>query len=59
MAVAFDEMRAANGPVRPAYLVLPGWLKRVPPDALDYRRREAETLSAAMHVAQSERQPQN
>jgi len=43
-AVAFDEMRSANGQIRAAYLVLSDWLKRVPSDVLDYRRREAETI---------------
>jgi uncharacterized circularly permuted ATP-grasp superfamily protein len=50
MAVGFDEMRAANGQVRPAYLVLSDWLKRVPPDVLDYRRREAETIFRRMGI---------
>jgi uncharacterized circularly permuted ATP-grasp superfamily protein len=47
---AFDEMRAANGQVRPAYLVLSDWLKRGPPDVLDYRRREAETIFRRMGI---------
>src|SRR5262249_46220200 len=45
MAVAFDEMnglREADLP--PAYQELSRWLKEVPPDALEYRRQEAELL---------------
>ena len=41
---AFDEMRAADGAVRPAYATLANWLKNVPADVLDYRRREAEFI---------------
>ncbi|MEA2936719.1 MAG: hypothetical protein QOC56_223 [Alphaproteobacteria bacterium] len=44
MAVAFDEMSGADGALRPAYGELSRWLKEVPPDVLDYRRREAELL---------------
>ena len=44
MAVAFDEMTGADGGVRPAYGELSRWLGEVPPDVLDYRRREAELL---------------
>jgi len=44
MAVAFDEMTGADGGVRPAYGELSRWLDEVPPDVLDYRRREAELL---------------
>src|SRR5438270_1366809 len=44
MAVAFDEMRGSDGAVRPAYSELFRWLSDVPPDVLDYRRREAEVL---------------
>src|ERR1700740_3571461 len=43
MAVAFDEMRGADG-ARPPYAELARWLGEVPPDVLDYRRREAELL---------------
>ena len=38
----FDEMRGSEGAVRPAYAELSQWLDEVPPDVLDFRRREAE-----------------
>ena len=41
---AFDEMNGADGEVRPAYAELAAWLEEVPPDVLDYRRREAEVV---------------
>ena len=42
---AFDEMQGHDGGgPRPAYAELARWLKEVPPDVLDYRRREAELL---------------
>src|SRR3954453_7092764 len=44
MAVAFDEMNGLGGDLRPAYQELSRWLKETPPDALDYRRQEAELL---------------
>src|SRR5207248_5388195 len=44
MAVAFDEMKGADGKLRPAYGELARWLAEIPPDVLDYRRREAELL---------------
>ena len=44
MAVAFDEMNGPCGDVRPAYQELSRWLKETPPDALEYRRQEAELL---------------
>jgi uncharacterized circularly permuted ATP-grasp superfamily protein len=44
MTVAFDEMRASDGTPRPPYRELSRWLTDVPPDVLDYRRREAEVL---------------
>jgi uncharacterized circularly permuted ATP-grasp superfamily protein len=44
MATAFDEMKGHDGGVRPAYGELSRWLAEVPPDVLDYRRREAELL---------------
>src|ERR1039458_5845661 len=44
MVAAFDEMKGADGGVRPAYGELARWLDEVPPDVLDYRRREAELL---------------
>jgi uncharacterized circularly permuted ATP-grasp superfamily protein len=44
MVLAFDEMKTADGTVRPAYGELANWLADVPPDVLDFRRREAEVL---------------
>jgi uncharacterized circularly permuted ATP-grasp superfamily protein len=44
MTVAFDEMNSPGGDLRPAYLELSRWLAETPPDALDYRRQEAELL---------------
>src|SRR4026209_1385547 len=44
MAVAFDEMNVTGGDLRPAYRELSRWLKETPPDALEYRRQEAELL---------------
>jgi len=44
MVLAFDEMKTADGMVRPAYGELASWLADVPPDVLDFRRREAEVL---------------
>ena len=44
MSAAFDEMKGLDGGVRPAYGELARWLKEVPPDVLDYRRREAEFI---------------
>ncbi|HVV39747.1 MAG TPA: circularly permuted type 2 ATP-grasp protein [Nitrobacter sp.] len=44
MALAFDEMSGPGGDPRPAYQELSRWLKETPPDALDYRRQEAELL---------------
>jgi uncharacterized circularly permuted ATP-grasp superfamily protein len=44
MAVAFDEMTGADGTLRPAYGELARWLGEIPPDILDFRRREAEVL---------------
>src|SRR6202451_4029677 len=44
MAVAFDEMREADGQVRPVYAGLDKWLSDLAPDVLDHRRREAEFL---------------
>ena len=44
MVAAFDEMKGHDGGVRPAYGELSRWLAEVPPDVLDYRRREAELL---------------
>jgi uncharacterized circularly permuted ATP-grasp superfamily protein len=44
MGLAFDEMKGQDGSVRPAYSALARWLGEVPPDVLDYRRREAELI---------------
>src|ERR1700761_156279 len=44
MAVAFDEMNGSAGDLRTAYKELALWLKDTPPDALEYRRKEAELL---------------
>src|SRR6187399_2593631 len=44
MAGAFDEMNGPGGDLRPAYQELSRWLKETPPDALEYRRQEAELL---------------
>ena len=44
MSACFDEMKGHDGGVRPPYDELARWLKEVPPDVLDYRRREAELL---------------
>src|SRR5476651_2578114 len=44
MTTCFDEMKGHDGGVRPAYDELSRWLEEVPPDVLDYRRREAELL---------------
>ena len=38
----FDEMSSTASEVRPAYAALSQWLGQVPPDVLDFRRREAE-----------------
>jgi uncharacterized circularly permuted ATP-grasp superfamily protein len=38
----FDEMGGNEDSVRPAYVELSRWLKEVPPEVLDFRRREAE-----------------
>jgi uncharacterized circularly permuted ATP-grasp superfamily protein len=42
--LAFDEMKGTDGQVRPAYSELSSWLGQVPPEVLDYRRKEAELL---------------
>jgi uncharacterized circularly permuted ATP-grasp superfamily protein len=41
---AFDEMHGQDGLVRPPYQALGAWLKEMPPDVLNYRRREAELI---------------
>src|ERR1043165_7380535 len=44
MSLAFDEMTSPDGAVRGAYAGLDAWLKGLPPDMLDHRRREAEVI---------------
>src|SRR5262249_16133314 len=44
MRPAFDEMNGGNAATRPAYAELERWLNDIPPDVLNYRRREAELL---------------
>src|SRR5437764_3200975 len=44
MTVVFDEMKGGDGTLRPAYGELSRWLAEVPPDVLNYRRREAELI---------------
>jgi uncharacterized circularly permuted ATP-grasp superfamily protein len=44
MAVAFDEMNGQDGQVRPVYAGLDAWLRDLPDDVLERRRREAEFL---------------
>ena len=50
MTTAFDEMRASDGSIRPAYARLADWLGRVPTDVLAYRRREAEFIFRRMGI---------
>jgi uncharacterized circularly permuted ATP-grasp superfamily protein len=50
MTTAFDEMRASDGSIRPAYARLAEWLGRVPADVLAYRRREAEFIFRRMGI---------
>ncbi|MBB3771418.1 putative circularly permuted ATP-grasp superfamily protein [Angulomicrobium tetraedrale] len=44
MSVAFDEMTNADGSIRAAYTALAKWLNGVPPEVLDFRRKEAEFI---------------
>src|SRR5665647_605884 len=44
MATAFDEMKGHDGGVRPPYGELSRWLAELPPEVLNYRRREAELI---------------
>jgi len=44
MGPTFDEMNGSDGALRPSYAELSRWLRDIPPDVLDYRRREAELL---------------
>ncbi|MBV9968496.1 MAG: circularly permuted type 2 ATP-grasp protein, partial [Xanthobacteraceae bacterium] len=42
--MAFDEMTETDGQTRPVYAGLQSWLRELPPEVLDHRRREAEFL---------------
>jgi len=55
MAVAFDEMNGPGGETRQAYRELSRWLRETPPDALEYRRQEAELQWANPAVYRSGR----
>ena len=44
MGPAFDEMNGSDGALRASYVELSHWLRDIPPDVLDYRRREAELI---------------
>src|SRR5499427_8576070 len=44
MGPAFDEMNGSDGALRSSYVELSHWLRDIPPDVLDYRRREAELI---------------
>src|ERR1044072_4893163 len=44
MGGASDEMTGSGGELRPAYHERSRWLKETSPDALEYRRQEAELL---------------
>src|SRR5207244_10657804 len=44
MAAALDQMNGPGGDLRQGYRELSRWLKDTPPDALEYRRQEAELL---------------
>ena len=50
MPHAFDEMRRPDGSVSPAYAALAPWLDTVPPEVLDYRRKEAEFIFRRMGI---------
>jgi uncharacterized circularly permuted ATP-grasp superfamily protein len=50
MPTAFDEMRAPDGSVRPAYRALARWLDTVPHEVLEYRRGEAEFIFRRMGI---------
>ncbi len=43
-ATAFDEMRGADGGIRPCYTELAAWLGEIRPEVLEQRRSEAEWL---------------
>ncbi|UNK41736.1 circularly permuted type 2 ATP-grasp protein [Luteimonas sp. S4-F44] len=42
MSASYDEMRDAQGAVRPHYRAFEDWLQRTPPDQVAHKRREAE-----------------
>lgn len=44
MRPIFDEMTGEDGTIRPAYEGLSEWLKKVPQDVLNQRRKEAEFI---------------
>src|SRR5215510_14717103 len=44
MGPAFDEMNGSDGALRPSYVELSRWLRDIPPELLERRRREAELL---------------
>jgi len=44
VTVAFDEMKGADGAIRPSYGELSRWLAEISPEVLDHRRREAELI---------------
>ena len=44
MSAAFDEMNGTDGAVRPPIASCRAGSRNVPPDVLDYRRREAELI---------------
>jgi len=44
MGAIFDEITGTDGSVRPAYAELSRWLKEVPPEVIERRRREAEFI---------------
>src|SRR5918997_1326907 len=50
MPLSFDEMRAVDGKVRPAYRELAKWLEAIPPDVLEHRRSEAEFIFRRMGI---------
>src|SRR3569833_1599864 len=50
MVQPFDEMRDADGTVRPAYRQLGEWLDSVPREVLQYRRTEAEFIFRRMGI---------
>jgi uncharacterized circularly permuted ATP-grasp superfamily protein len=50
MSACFNEMQSADGAVRPGSEGLASWLASVPPEVLDYRRREAEFIFRRMGI---------